>query len=172
MSHILFFGLGFSAKALATRLAAQGWTISATSRSAAGAAAVTALGYEAHVFDGSAPLPESAFDGVTHVVVSAPPDAGGDRFQDPSLIKLIVKANAAREALDRSEHQTLAELAAEQGYTRDYFAVLLRLSYLAPDITAAILDGRQPVQLNRQRLARAANLPLEWQAQREMLGFA
>jgi site-specific DNA recombinase len=100
------------------------------------------------------------------------PDAGGDRFQDPSLIKLVVKANAAREALDRSEHQTLAELAAEQGYTRDYFAVLLRLSYLAPDITAAILDGRQPVQLNRQRLARAANLPLEWQAQREMLGFA
>lgn len=84
----------------------------------------------------------------------------------------MVKANAAREALDRAEHQTLADLAAEQGYTRDYFAVLLRLSYLAPDITAAILDGRQPVQLNRQRLARAANLPLEWQAQREMLGFA
>jgi DNA invertase Pin-like site-specific DNA recombinase len=100
------------------------------------------------------------------------PDAGGDRFQDASLIKLVVKANAARQALDRAEHHTLAELASEQGYTRDYFAVLLRLSYLAPDITAAILDGRQPVQLNRQRLARAANLPLEWQAQREMLGFA
>ena len=100
------------------------------------------------------------------------PHAGGDRFQDASLIKLVVKANAARQALDRAEHHTLAELASEQGYTRDYFAVLLRLSYLAPDITAAILDGRQPVPLNRQRLARAANLPLEWQAQREMLGFA
>ncbi len=100
------------------------------------------------------------------------PDAGGDRFKDVSLIKLIAKANAARVALDRCEHETLAELAAEQGYTRDYFAVLLRLSYLAPDITAAILDGRQPVQLNRQRLARAANLPVDWRAQREMLGFA
>ncbi|CAM3176561.1 hypothetical protein SPAN111604_08470 [Sphingomonas antarctica] len=100
------------------------------------------------------------------------PDAGGDRLQDASLIKLITKANAARVALDRCEHKTLAELAAEQGYTRDYFTVLLRLSYLAPDITAAILDGRQPVQLNRQRLARAANLPVDWQAQREMLGFA
>ena len=100
------------------------------------------------------------------------PDAGGDRLQDASLIKLIAKANAARVALDRADHDTLAELAAEQGYTRDYFAVLLRLSYLAPDITAAILDGRQPVQLNRQRLARAAKVPLEWQAQRKMLGFA
>ncbi len=100
------------------------------------------------------------------------PDAGGDRLRDASLIKLIAKSNAARVALDQADHETLAELAAAQGYTRDYFAVLLRLSYLAPDITAAILDGRQPVQLNRQRLARAANLPLEWQAQREMLGLA
>ncbi len=33
-------------------------------------------------------------------------------------------------------------------------------------------DGRQPVQLNRRRIARAANLPLDWQARREMLGFA
>jgi DNA invertase Pin-like site-specific DNA recombinase len=42
---------------------------------------------------------------------------------------------------------------------------------VAPDIVAAILDGRQPVQLNRQRLARATNLPLNWQGQRAMLGF-
>ena len=49
--------------------------------------------------------------------------------------------------------------------------MLLRIAYLAPDIVAAILDGRQPVQLNRQRLARATNLPLDWHGQRQMLGF-
>jgi len=49
---------------------------------------------------------------------------------------------------------------------------LLRIAYLAPDIVAAILDGRQVVQLNRQRLARATNLPVDWQTQRAMLGFA
>lgn len=49
--------------------------------------------------------------------------------------------------------------------------VLLRISYLAPDIVAAILDGRQPAQLTRQRLARTTNLPIDWQQQREMLGF-
>ena len=42
MNHILFFGLGFSAKALAERLAARGWTVSATSRSAEGAEAIRA----------------------------------------------------------------------------------------------------------------------------------
>jgi nucleoside-diphosphate-sugar epimerase len=78
MNHLLCFGLGFSGKALARRLAAQGWTISATSRTAEGAAAIGALGYRGFVFDGSAPLPQEAFDGVTHVVLSAPPGRGGD----------------------------------------------------------------------------------------------
>jgi hypothetical protein len=30
---------------------------------------------------------------------------------------------------------------------------------------------RDPAQLNRQRLARTTNLPIDWQQQREMLGF-
>ncbi|MEI7598538.1 MAG: SDR family oxidoreductase [Aestuariivirga sp.] len=78
MNHILFFGLGFSAKALAERLAAKGWTVSATSRSAQGAAAINDMGYRGLVFDGSQPLPAGALDGVTHVVDSAPPGDDGD----------------------------------------------------------------------------------------------
>lgn len=78
MSHLLCFGLGFSARALAERLAPKGWSISATSRSEAGAEAIRQLGYRAYVFDGTAPLAPDAFDGVTHVVVSAPPDSHGD----------------------------------------------------------------------------------------------
>lgn len=78
MNHILFFGLGFSARALAERLAEKGWTVSATSRSTAGAEAIRARGYRAFVFDGTRPLPAEAFDGVTHVVDSAPPGDDGD----------------------------------------------------------------------------------------------
>lgn len=78
MNHLLCFGLGFSARVLATRLAARGWQISATSRGANGAAAIKALGYKALVFDGAAPLNSSAFDGVTHVAISAPPGTNGD----------------------------------------------------------------------------------------------
>ena len=78
MTHLLCFGLGFSARVLAARLAARGWTISATSRTAAGAAAIAAMGYRGWIFDGSSPLGDAAFEGVTHIVDSAPPGADGD----------------------------------------------------------------------------------------------
>jgi nucleoside-diphosphate-sugar epimerase len=78
MTHLLCFGLGFSARVLAARLAARGWTISATSRTAAGAAAIAAMGYRGWIFDGTSPLGDAAFDGVTHIVNSAPPGAEGD----------------------------------------------------------------------------------------------
>ncbi len=78
MNHILCFGLGFTAGTLAERLARRGWKVNATSRSAAGAQAIAALGYRGLVFDGSKPLPPEAFDGVTHVIDSAPPGDDGD----------------------------------------------------------------------------------------------
>ena len=64
------------------------------------------------------------------------------------------------------------EAAAGMGLRADYFRVLVRISFLAPDIVAAILDGRQSASLSRQKLARMTDLPLEWDAQRTSLRFA
>ncbi len=49
---------------------------------------------------------------------------------------------------------------------------LARMSWLAPDIITAIFDGRQPVQLTVRHLMRCADLPMEWQQQRQFLGFS
>lgn len=49
---------------------------------------------------------------------------------------------------------------------------VLQLNFLAPDIVEAILDGRQPIELNTQMLMRLGTLPADWQAQRRLLGFA
>ena len=46
------------------------------------------------------------------------------------------------------------------------------LSYLAPDITQAILDGRQPPDLTAEKLLQHSRLPLVWHDQRIVLGFA
>jgi nucleoside-diphosphate-sugar epimerase len=69
MPHLFCFGLGFSAQALARRLTQQGWTVTGTSRSGDDGSLV---------FDGTRPLPRSAFDGVTHLLVSVPPGEAGD----------------------------------------------------------------------------------------------
>lgn len=80
MNHLLCFGLGYSATALAARLAAKGWRITATATSPAGAGRIAALGYDAHVFDETAPFEAlaPALAQATHVLVSAPPGRLGD----------------------------------------------------------------------------------------------
>jgi site-specific DNA recombinase len=53
-----------------------------------------------------------------------------------------------------------------------YFTRIVRLSYLAPDITQAILDGHQPRDLTAENLLSRSRLPLAWHDPRTALGFA
>ena len=63
-------------------------------------------------------------------------------------------------------------MAKQIGIKRDYLTVLVRLSYLAPEIVSAILAGRQPVELTPTRLIDLCkDLPHDWYAQRSYLGF-
>jgi nucleoside-diphosphate-sugar epimerase len=80
MKKLFCFGLGYSASRVAQRLAGEGWKIVGTARTREGADAITAAGYEAIVFDGSAPVVgiTRALADTTHILVSAPPDAVGD----------------------------------------------------------------------------------------------
>ena len=48
---------------------------------------------------------------------------------------------------------------------------LVRLSYLAPDITQAILDGRQQRDLTADKLLAHSRFPLAWHDQRKVFGF-
>lgn len=100
-------------------------------------------------------------------------DGGLQASSDPALIKLLANAFAARDAVEAAAgDRSLAAVARANGYSSEYFSLLLRLSMLSPDIVQAIHDERQPPSLNRQRLARTTNLPIEWSAQRTALGFA
>lgn len=80
LNHLICFGFGFCARALAEQLAAQGWRITGTSRSAEGAERIRALGFEAACFDGTAPSAEvrAALQTASHLVISAPPGDDGD----------------------------------------------------------------------------------------------
>lgn len=49
---------------------------------------------------------------------------------------------------------------------------ILPLAWLAPEIAAAILEGRQPSGLTARRLRELSQLPLDWADQRQILGFS
>ena len=84
---------------------------------------------------------------------------------DATLVALIARAHQARGTLmERNEQVSDAE--------RPHLTRLARLSYLAPDLQAAILAGRQPPQLSARQLLRTDRLPVCWRMQRQALGFA
>ena len=86
---------------------------------------------------------------------------------DPALMRLVAQAMAAqRMVLKGTEDPGVA------GYSKRYLWQLLRISWLAPDIISAIVEGRHPAGLTGRRLLRAAQLPLKWSEQREFLGFS
>ena len=109
--------------------------------------------------------------GEVRLLLPPSPRSGNGRH-DPALIALIAKAWTARQALMSSPGISVDEAAARMGLKADYFRVLVRISFLAPDIVVAILEGRQPGMLTRQKLARMTDLPLEREAQRRVLGFS
>ena len=61
-------------------------------------------------------------------------------------------------------HATLEDLARAKGVAPSYVSRVLRLTLLAPEIVEAILDGRQPAELQLDDLLEG--FPLEWEEQR------
>ena len=91
---------------------------------------------------------------------------------DPKLIKLIARAHLLKNRLAESSSVYLADVAQREKLTSSYFTRVLRLSYLAPDISRAIIEGRHPRDLTAQKLLAHSRLPLAWPEQRRTLGFA
>jgi hypothetical protein len=90
---------------------------------------------------------------------------------DARLIKLLLRARRFNATLAEGEGVPFAALAQREGVSRSYFTRLVRLSYLAPDLAQAILEGRQPRDLTAEKLLEHSRLPLAWHDQRIVLGF-
>lgn len=85
--------------------------------------------------------------------------------RDPHLIDLIRRAWAAWKKLTTEQRSA-------NPVERSHLVRLARLRFLAPDITLAIIEGRQPVELTARALLRCGELPVDWADQRKALGFA
>lgn len=95
------------------------------------------------------------------------PDNGPAKHEpDPVLLRLVVNAFAARDFLIDGIASPLVS-----NYSQRHLLKLARLSYLAPDIIKAIVQGSQPVDMTGRRFLRAGKIPLDWQEQRALFGF-
>lgn len=91
---------------------------------------------------------------------------------DPSLLRIIARAHDIQRRLMHNPMLSVHDIAREQKGTAAYIYTLLRLPWLAPDITTAIVNGRQPRGFNAKALMRrASQLPAHWAAQRALFGF-
>ncbi len=95
------------------------------------------------------------------------PDGGPAKHEpDPVLLRLVVNAFAARDYLVDGIASPLVS-----DYSQRHLNKLARLSFLAPDIIKAIIQGTQPVNLTGRRFLRAGNIPLDWEEQHTLFGF-
>ncbi|MBI1209746.1 MAG: hypothetical protein GC191_21005 [Azospirillum sp.] len=88
---------------------------------------------------------------------------------DDTLVKTLVKAHRWRRRIETGKAKSITDLAAQEGISDAYVQRLLTLTCLAPDITAAILDGRQPKGLTATEMLR--DVPPAWAEQRAKWGF-
>ena len=84
---------------------------------------------------------------------------------DNAMVKALARAFRWRKMLDTGVHATLEDLARVKGVAPSYVSRVLRLTLLAPEIVEAILDGRQPAELQLDDLLEG--FPLEWVGQRQ-----
>jgi DNA invertase Pin-like site-specific DNA recombinase len=90
--------------------------------------------------------------------------------RDPVLIKAIVRAHQWFDMLKNRSVGSITEIAKAERLPRTYVGSIIPFALLAPEITEAILEGAQPMDLSLDRLINAT-LPLDWTEQRSVLGF-
>ncbi len=88
-----------------------------------------------------------------------------------SLVNLMAFARRAQALVYENRNLTFAQVAQRLHCREPMVMRALRLNYLAPDIIAAIIDGRQPPGLTRRKLLNTS-IPMDWVQQRVLLGFS
>jgi site-specific DNA recombinase len=93
------------------------------------------------------------------------------REPDRSLLRLIGHARCFNDMVMNGRGKTITDLAAEAGASPSYFTRVYRLSFLSPDITKTIVQGRQPPELAANKLMLTGKLASAWSTQRCQLGL-
>jgi DNA invertase Pin-like site-specific DNA recombinase len=97
-----------------------------------------------------------------------PPDSAGAKpHAAPSLIRAISRAHDWVDRILRGEAVNQRSIAKETGLDERYVSRVIPLAFLAPDLTEAILEGKQAADLTLDGCL--GNIPDDWNHQRTRL---
>jgi DNA invertase Pin-like site-specific DNA recombinase len=96
--------------------------------------------------------------------------ATNETCANPSLLKALGRAHAWISMLLQGKAQSIEDLARQASKHRGDIAPILRLAFLSPSMTQAILEGRQPSDLTLSKFLEM-DIPLSWAKQAELLTF-
>jgi hypothetical protein len=86
-----------------------------------------------------------------------------------AMLIAIARGFRWRKLLDEGRYMSIRHMADDLGIVAPYMSRLIRLTFLAPDIIEAIVDGREPNGMSIEKLRR--QMPLLWNEQRRVLAF-
>ncbi len=89
-----------------------------------------------------------------------------------TLVRTAASARIWFDDLLTGKATSINALAEREGISKSYACEVIRLAFLAPDIVKSVLARSQPANLVADHLLKANDLPYDWQAQRQLFGFA
>jgi site-specific DNA recombinase len=89
---------------------------------------------------------------------------------DRALLRGMIRAYQWRSKLESGQFKSLDALARAEKKSATYLSKLLPLAFLAPDLTEAILDGRQSDHLTLAKI-RTTQVPFDWHLQRDVFAL-
>lgn len=84
-----------------------------------------------------------------------------------AMLIAIARGFRWRKLLDEGRYMSIRQMANDLGVVAPYMSRLIRLTFLAPDIIEAIVDGREPDGMSIERLRKP--MPMLWEEQYQIL---
>lgn len=117
-------------------------------------------------------LIRAKFRGGQHHIVSVNGTLDATRFARPdrAMVKALVRAHAWLKLILDGSVGSIDELARTVGQDPGYTRRVLRLAFLSPDLTASVLDGRQPEHVSLTDMLEA-DVNLSWHDQAQLFAL-
>jgi site-specific DNA recombinase len=96
-------------------------------------------------------------------------DGGPDGSHNEALIQSIVRAHVWMHSLRDGTYESIENLADANRMHPKVVRQALRLAFLSPEVTSAVLEGRQPAGISLAHIPKL--LPLQWTEHQRLLGW-